>query len=249
MIVNASCFEARGIDFDVMFADPPYSAHVHANAVSQSEKRGARKRDLGFDHLSDELRTHVAMLAAGVRRWSVICSDVEGLADWRTACTTCGATYVRPIPWVRWSMPQLSGDRPPSGCEFATVFYGTTKGKKSWNGPGNLTHLAHKCLRGEGKHRAEKPLDQALDLVSWFSEPGERVLDPCTGSGTVGLACKLLGRDYVGYELDPKWAAHAHDRIERGWNLSARDRERYERWLQSVEARKTATPYLAKKAG
>jgi len=252
MVYNGSVTPSQ---YDVMIADPPYSAHVHKNATSQSPGRGTRYRDLGFEHLTDELRHCICQAAANVRRWSLIYSDVESLASWRETAIQNGATYVRPMAWVRWSMPQLSGDRPTTGFELVTCYWGTSKGRKSWNGPGNLTHLAHtmnaetgegdqlqddeiipaiahKCLRGEKKHRAEKPLDQALDLVEWFSNPGETVFDPCAGSGTVGLACKLLGRNYVGIEKNPEWAYRAKCRIDRN-KLSDRDSERFIRWETS----------------
>jgi hypothetical protein len=128
-------------------------------------------------------------------------------------------------------MPQLSGDRPPQGSEALLLFWGYQGGRKSWNGPGNLTHLAHKCLRGEQKHKTEKPLDQALDLVHWFSDPGDLVFDPFAGSGVIGLACRLLDRDYVGCEVDPHWAGKAAMRAaghDRKW-----DSERIKRWLDS----------------
>ncbi len=240
LIINADCREADPTEFDAMLADPPYSAHVHKNATSQSAKGGTRFRDLGFDSLSDELRHAIAGFAALVKRWSVVYSDVEGLQSWRSDCVAAGASYIRAMPWVRWSMPQLSGDRPPQGFELVTAYWGSQKGRKSWNGPGSLTHLDHKALRGEGKHRTEKPLDQALDLVSWFTNPGERVLDPCAGSGVVGLACKILGREYVGYEIDEKWAANAATRIEAN-GLSSRDEERYQRWLVSSAAQMEAS--------
>lgn len=230
VIIHGDCTKlVKASEFDVMIADPPYSAHVHKNATSQSPGRGTRFRDLGFDCLSGDLREWVASYATEVKRWSVIYSDVEGLGTW---IAEASRNYIRTVPWVRWSMPQLSGDRPPQGFECLALFWGTQKGRKSWNGPGNLTALTHTCLRGEGKHKAEKPLDQALDLVSWFSNPGERVLDPCAGSGTVGLACKLLGREYTGYEIDAEWASKAIDRIASD-TLSERDEERYERWKES----------------
>lgn len=140
---------------DVMITDPPYSAHVHRSAVSQSKKRGARKREMGFDHLSPMGRGWIGYAAASVRRWSVVYSCWEGADVLRCVATESGATYIRTVPWVRWSMPQLSGDRPPQGSEAVLLFHGPAKGKKSWNGPGNLTALDHKCLRGEDKHRAE----------------------------------------------------------------------------------------------
>ena len=218
---------------DVMIVDPPYSAHVHAKAVSQSNVRGSRKRDLGFDHLSPRLRQRIAYLAARTSRWVLIYTDIEGLTWWRISLKAAGCTYIRAIPWVRWSMPQLSGDRPPTGCEMLVVAYGHAPGRKHWNGPGNLTHLRHTCLRGEGKHKAEKPLDQLLDLVSYFSDPGELVFDPCAGSGTTGVAAKLLHRRFVGYEIDPVWAAAAAARVETCPVLGPRDTERHLRWLEA----------------
>lgn len=235
MIVHTGdCTELldQSVKYDVMIVDPPYSKHVHKNATSQSAKGGARHRELGFEHLTDDLRIFIAHGAANIRRWSLIYSDVEGLADWRKDCIDAGVTYIRPIPWVRWSMPQLSGDRPPTGCEFVTAFWGSQKGRKSWNGPGNLTHLAHTCLRGDGKHKTEKPLDQLLDLVSWFTNPGDHVVDLCAGAGTTGLACRLLGREFTGFELDPNWAKVANDRLHSS-TLSERDEDRYQRWLIS----------------
>lgn len=239
--------------YDVMIVDPPYSAHVHDNTTSQSAGGGTRRNDLGFDHLSAQLRKCIAEHAATVKRWSIIYSDIEGLHDWRQSCEHYGATYIRAMPWVRWSMPQLSGDRPPQGFELVTAYWGAQKGKKSWNGPGNLTHLNHKCLRGTGEHKCGKPLDQALDLVSWFSNPGELVLDLCAGSGTVGVACKILGRGYVGYEIDRGWAEKAQERIGRvyftgagSWVLSSRDEKRYVRWLESQRKREEESIRIAK---
>ena len=222
--------------FTCMIVDPPYSRHVHRNATSQSAKGGTRHRDLGFDHLSPELRRCIAYCAGQVERWSLVYSDIEGLHNWRKEMYELGSSYIRAMPWVRWSMPQLSGDRPPQGFELVTAYWGRERGRKSWNGPGNLTHLAHTCLRGEDKHKCEKPLDQALDLVSWFSNVGDSVLDPCAGSGTIGLACKLLNRGYVGIEIDPEWAESAKERIAESQILSDRDDESYERWKESQKA-------------
>jgi hypothetical protein len=233
--VDATMYDfggAAGPFPDVMIVDPPYSAHVHKSAVSQSAKGGSRKRELGFDHLSPYLRRRIAFFAANVKRWSIIYTDIESLTWWRISLEAAGATYIRSIPWVRWSMPQLSGDRPPTGCEMIVVAYGTGAGRKHWNGPGNLLSLTHTCLRGEGKHKAEKPLDQLLDLVTWFSDPGEEVFDPCAGSGTTGLASKLLNRDFIGFEINEDWARKANARLD-SLQLSARDAERRERWVEA----------------
>lgn len=239
--------------FDTMIVDPPYSAHVHENPVSCAatggKSLGVRERDFGFAHLSPELRAHVALAAGSVRRWALVFSDLEGTHAWRRAVR---AEYVRAVPataladvdfelpWVRWSQPQLSGDRPCSGAEAVLHFhrqeYGPRGGEKPvakhWNGPGNLTAYTRRAYRGEDKHPTEKPLDLLLDMVSWFSDPGEAVLDLCGGAGTTAVACRLLDRECIAVESDARWAAHAAHRIKAP--ITPRDRMRASDWCEST---------------
>lgn len=250
-VIHGDCRDLTPADVthcDVMLTDPPYSNHVHKSATSHGKadaldatRRGTRLRDLGFAHLSPALRRHTAKLGAAMKHWSLIYSDIESLAWWRISMQAAKVQYIRATPWVRWSMPQLSGDRPPQGCEMVSLFH--PKGRKSWNGPGNLTCLEHLCLRGEGKHKTEKPLDQALDLVNWLSDEGQTIFDPFAGSGVFGLACRILNRSYLGIELDSEWADKSNARIQAA-TFSARDRERFERWQKSELARaKTLESY------
>jgi SAM-dependent methyltransferase len=111
---------------------------------------------------------------------------------------------------------------------------------KRWNGPGNLISYRERCLRGDDKYSAEKPLDLMLTIVSAFSDPGEIVLDLCAGVGTTILAARLLGRQGVGYEIDPRAAARAAEREEEP--LSNRDRARAVEWCAGVEAEAVLIP-------
>jgi putative intracellular protease/amidase len=52
-----------------------------------------------------------------------------------------------------------------------------------------------------------------LQMVSWFSDPGQLVFDPCAGAATTLQAARLLGRDAFGCELDPEWAAAGAARL------------------------------------
>lgn len=251
---HGDCIELlRDVTPDVCITDPPYSAYVHANTTScgtpgsraTGKIKGAAHRDLGFDPVSSELMAFISGLAAKTRRWSVIFTDTESVGDWKRNIEMAGATYIRAIPWVRWSMPCLAGDRPPQGHEMIVLAWGSQKGKKSWNGPGNLTHFAHTCMRGSGKHKAQKPLDLMLDLVEYFSEglvdhcedgrksldaPGELIVDPCMGSGTTGMAAAALGRNFIGCEQDLVWFEKARIRLE-GTAPWYDDNERYQKYL------------------
>lgn len=66
-------------------------------------------------------------------------------------------------------------------------------------------------------HPAMFPLDLAKDHIRSWSNPGDLVLDPFLGSGTTGVASKLLGRDFTGIEIDPKYFAIAEKRIKNTW--------------------------------
>jgi DNA modification methylase len=57
-------------------------------------------------------------------------------------------------------------------------------------------------------------------LVNMFSVYGDTVLDPFLGTGTTTVAAMAAGRNSVGYEVDPAFAAVLHDRVEGVRSLS-----------------------------
>jgi site-specific DNA-methyltransferase (adenine-specific) len=63
-------------------------------------------------------------------------------------------------------------------------------------------------------HPTQKPLAILKPLVEAFSDPGDLVLDPFTGSGSSLLAAKKLGRSWLGIELDAKYHAIASERLQ-----------------------------------
>ena len=63
-------------------------------------------------------------------------------------------------------------------------------------------------------HPCSKPVGLMDLVVGRFTEDKEVVLDPFMGSGTTGVACKNLGRDFIGFEKDPTYFEIAKQRIE-----------------------------------
>jgi site-specific DNA-methyltransferase (adenine-specific) len=67
-------------------------------------------------------------------------------------------------------------------------------------------------------HPAPFPYQLAHDhIISWSNE-GDTVLDPFMGSGTTGVACKNLNRNFIGIELDEQYFALASKRISKTQN-------------------------------
>lgn len=65
-------------------------------------------------------------------------------------------------------------------------------------------------------HPTQKPLALMEYLVKTFTNEGDTVLDFTMGSGTTGVACKKLNRNFVGIELNKEYFEIAKNRIEHG---------------------------------
>jgi site-specific DNA-methyltransferase (adenine-specific) len=63
-------------------------------------------------------------------------------------------------------------------------------------------------------HPTQKPLGLCEYLVRTYSNAGDTVLDFCMGSGTTGVACQNLDRQFIGMELDAQYFDVACARVE-----------------------------------
>jgi site-specific DNA-methyltransferase (adenine-specific) len=62
-------------------------------------------------------------------------------------------------------------------------------------------------------HPTQKPMPLSLRLVRHFSDPGQLVLVPFAGSGSECLAARMLGRRFLGFDLNSTYAQIARNRI------------------------------------
>ena len=62
-------------------------------------------------------------------------------------------------------------------------------------------------------HPTTKPLKLMSYLITLGSREGDIVLDPFMGSGTTGIACKLLNREFIGCEINKEYFEIARKRI------------------------------------
>src|SRR3954447_10464241 len=68
---------------------------------------------------------------------------------------------------------------------------------------------------GKKIHPTQKPEALLARVILPSSRPGDLVLDLFSGTGTTGAAAKRLGRQFIGIERDPAYAAAAEARISR----------------------------------
>ncbi len=66
---------------------------------------------------------------------------------------------------------------------------------------------------GKKLHPTQKPEALLARVILSSSRPGDLILDPFSGTGTTGAVAKRLGRQFIGIERDPAYAAAAEARI------------------------------------
>ena len=62
-------------------------------------------------------------------------------------------------------------------------------------------------------HKWEQDISWAMYYIEKLTKPGDLVLDPFMGSGTVAEACIRLKRNWIGFEIDPVFFQGCKDRI------------------------------------
>jgi site-specific DNA-methyltransferase (adenine-specific) len=88
--------------------------------------------------------------------------------------------------------------------------------KKAINNPGlRYPSTVQQFSNGNNKsvHPTQKPVALMEYLIKTYTSEGETVLDFTMGSGTTGVACKNLNRQFVGIELDKSYFGIAQERI------------------------------------
>ena len=70
-----------------------------------------------------------------------------------------------------------------------------------------------KIIPTADQHPTQKPVKLFEFFVKLHTQPGDVILDPFMGSGSTGVACVNLDRDFIGFELDPTYFELSQKRI------------------------------------
>jgi len=74
--------------------------------------------------------------------------------------------------------------------------------------------LDFNSVHNVGSHPTQKPVALMEYLIRTYTNENETVLDFTMGSGTTGVVCKNLNRDFIGIEMDKEYFEIAKQRIE-----------------------------------
>jgi DNA modification methylase len=107
---------------------------------------------------------------------------------------------------------EIKYDGPASNCTLYSTNKITTTTKPVWEPrlPGSIIDCPVDSKR---QHPTEKPQGILEWLIKYYSKAGDTVLDPTMGCGSCGLACRSLGRSFVGIEMNEDFFNKAMQRL------------------------------------
>lgn len=184
---------------DAVVTDPPYGMGFQSNYY-----KGANGRPNAAGHSK------------------IANDDTEDLLIWATQIPAAHSKYIfcrwdnvwsvaRPKSLVTWvknnhSMGDLKGEH--ARKTECALFY---KGANHAFPAERPTDVVYADRTGNKLHPTEKPVSLMEQFVKWTAGV---VLDPFMGSGTTGVACMNLGREFIGIEIEEKYFDIACERID-----------------------------------
>lgn len=207
---------ADGVKVDAIITDPPYELENHGGTKSPMAKRAAKVRDeidfiaKGFDYenvfekMLKLCKTPNLILFCSNNQISKIMSFFEN----KKLSTTL-------LVWKKTNPSPLCNGKYISDLEY--VVY--VRGKNApWNNnaPTSVKYKEKNypfVSPNKKRHPTEKPVKLMEEFISLHSLENQTILDPFMGSGTTGVACKNLNRNFIGIELDLNYYMIAQERI------------------------------------
>ena len=86
--------------------------------------------------------------------------------------------------------------------------------KKTYDYKNPITLIKFNKIRQGSVHPTQKPVELLEYLVKTYTKEDDVVLDFTMGSGSTGVACKHLNRDFIGIELDKDYFELAKRRVD-----------------------------------
>ena len=125
-------------------------------------------------------------------------------------------TYTPRGAYMKYNPQKTSGKSytQVSGRQSDNWKGGKVSGFKTVNTGDRHPTTVQKWTRDRGLHPTQKPVAMLEWLVKTYTNQNDTVLDPFMGSGSTGVACVNIKRNFIGIELDEQYFEIAKKRIE-----------------------------------
>lgn len=199
-----------------LWTDPPYGVEYEGGSgLSILNDTAAGLEDL----LHCSFAAADPVLAPGAAVY--ICHPAGPLSlTFAQAVSQAGWRFRQSLVWLKDSVVLGHGDyhyrhepilyaRKPGKGRFG-------RGAHGWHGGNDAASVFEfPRPRASKEHPTMKPVRLVAAMLEDATRRGDTILDPFTGSGSTLIACELLGRRFLGLELDPAYAQVTVERWER----------------------------------
>jgi len=184
---------------DLLITDPPYESLEKHRAIGTTTRLKHSKASSNdwfaiFPNARfPELFREVYRVLRRNRHFYLFC-DPETAFIAKPSAEAAGFKFWKPLVWDKKRIGM--GYHYRSRYEFILFF---EKGKRKLNDLGTADII--ECPRVFNGYPTEKPPAVSEVLVRQSTQPGELVIDPFMGSGSVGVAAVRLGRAFAGVDV------------------------------------------------
>jgi site-specific DNA-methyltransferase (adenine-specific) len=198
-LYQGDCLEyMRGMDngsVDAVITDPPYNSKLNYGTYNDNRP---------YDEYWNWI-VNIVSECCRVARLVIVKHSALKIYDW--------TKHIEKSRMIVWYKPFSSGFKING---FATHF------EPLWIVQGESKHWSKDVIEhsaGNGNHEentghpAQMPEGFVSKLLAITTDKGDTIFDPFMGSGTTGVTCMQLGRNFIGCEIDAGYFAIAEKRI------------------------------------
>lgn len=225
IIMLGDCLEIMPIlaseSMDMVWTDPPYGHNNHKEDFNSrlNKHRGIEDKPIENDDPENFRRVLDGAMTEATRILNKDCC----------CCCCCGGGG--PKPTFAWVANRLDSNgleffhsviwdkvNPGLGWRYRrqhemVMVAKRVGGKLLWaDSKLAVPNIVKEFPYRDRQHPNEKPLNIVKKFINWHG--GQNVLDPFLGSGTTLVACKELGRNGIGIEINERYCAIAKKRLQ-----------------------------------
>jgi DNA modification methylase len=181
---------------DVVFTSPPYN----------------RKRNDKYEHYDDTLDDYFGFLCEAIDHSMRICKkycifniqkNYYNKEDVYRIFGKYSDKIQEVFVWEKTNPMPAAGLSITNSFEYF-IFFGNKPVKSNRTYTKNIISSSVHSSMGKNHKAVMKP-EISDYFINTFSEIGEVILDPFAGTGTTGISCKKLGRNFILIEKEPEY--------------------------------------------
>jgi len=215
---------------DLVVTSPPYNMNLRIRNGLHCSRQIVKELSTKYEGYADNLpmedyfNFNIRVISELLRVSDLVFYNVQFLTGNKSALyKLIGHFHDKIKEFIVWdkinAQPAIGEKVLNSRFEVILVFQNSHPESRKFNtaqfARGTLQNLwqIKRGVKVDKTHGATFPEELVEVSIKNFSVAGASILDPFMGTGTVGVVCKKLNRNFIGIELLPKYFQIAENRI------------------------------------